>query len=79
MVAAPGCSGRGPSGAARCLCSRLEDALGGVALLAGRVLALRENLVNDRPERLQLPLGSVSGLAIAPRFDDVCGASTMRA
>ena len=42
--------------------------LAGVALLAGRVLILLEDLVNDWQERRQLPFGPGPDLSIARRF-----------
>jgi len=46
----------------------VEDAFGGVTLLAGRVPVLLENLMDDRQEWLQLPLGAGLGLPIAWRL-----------
>ena len=53
----------------------VEDAFGGVALLAGGVLILLQNLVDDRQERLELGLAAGVRPADSPAARDVPGSS----
>ncbi|MBV8236789.1 MAG: hypothetical protein JO075_13910, partial [Acidimicrobiia bacterium] len=47
----------------------LEDAAGGVPLLPRGFLVVREDLVDDGQERIELGLGAWDRAAVARRFD----------